>query len=85
MKRFYEKCRGENPGYKPGDNIYLSGKNLMTHQPMKKLDDKHHGPFKVVQKVGTPSYKLRFTPSSTPCSFVCRLNTRRSHHLCCQT
>jgi hypothetical protein len=59
MKRFYDQKRGEDPGYKPGDEVYLSGKNLTTHRPMKKLDDKRHSPFKVVCKVGSPSYKLK--------------------------
>jgi hypothetical protein len=59
MKRFYDQKRGEDPGYKPGDKVYLSGKNLTTHRPMEKLDDKRHGPFKVVCKVGSPSYKLK--------------------------
>jgi hypothetical protein len=58
MKRFYDRKRGEDPGYKPGDEVYLSGKNLTTHRPMKKLDDKRHGPFKVVRKVGALSYEL---------------------------
>ena len=59
MKRFYDRKRGEDPGYNPGDEVYLSGKNLVTHRPMKKLDDKRHGPFKVVRKVGALSYELK--------------------------
>jgi hypothetical protein len=59
MKRFYDRKRGEDPGYEPGDEVYLSGKNLTTHRPMKKLDDKRHGPFKVVRKVGSLSYELK--------------------------
>jgi hypothetical protein len=39
IKRFYNRKRSEDPGYKPGDEVYLSGKNLTTHRPMKKLDD----------------------------------------------
>jgi hypothetical protein len=35
MKRFYDRKRGEDPGYKPGDEVYLLGKNLTTHRPMK--------------------------------------------------
>jgi hypothetical protein len=59
MKHFYNRKQGEDPSYEPGDEVYLSGKNLTTHRPMKKLDDKRHGPFKVVRKVGSLSYELK--------------------------
>jgi hypothetical protein len=59
MKHFYDRKRGKDPGYKPGDELYLSGKNLTTHRPVKKLDNKRHGPFKVVRKIGSLSYELK--------------------------
>jgi hypothetical protein len=31
MKCFYDRKRGEDPSYKPGDEVYLLGKNLTTH------------------------------------------------------
>ena len=58
MKRAYDK-RGELWEYKPGDRVYLEGTNITTDQPIKKLDDKWHGPFTVIKKVGATSYKLK--------------------------
>jgi Chromo (CHRromatin Organisation MOdifier) domain len=37
----------------------LEGTNITTDRPIKKLDDKRHGPFTVVKKVGASSYKLK--------------------------
>ncbi len=48
MKRFYDR-----------NKVWLEGTNLSTDRPMKKLDNKHFGPFKVIKKVGTSSYKLQ--------------------------
>jgi hypothetical protein len=31
MNQFYDRKWGEDPGYKPGDEVYLLGKNLTTH------------------------------------------------------
>jgi hypothetical protein len=39
MKRFYDAKRQADPDYKPGDKVYLSGVNLVTHRPTKKFED----------------------------------------------
>ncbi len=59
MKRFYDRKRIEAVEYKEGNKVWLEGTNLSTDRPMKKLNDKRFGPFKVIKKVGTSSYKLQ--------------------------
>jgi hypothetical protein len=63
MKRFYNAKRQADPDYKPGDKVYLSGVNLVTHRPTKKFEDRHYRPFTIVQKVGAISYKLKLPTS----------------------
>lgn len=58
MKKFYDRKRGESKEYKAGDKVWLEGTNISTQRPMKKLDDKRFGPFKVLEKIGASSYKL---------------------------
>ncbi len=48
MKRFYDRKRTDAVEYKAGDKVWLEGTNLSTDRPMKKLDDKRFGPFKVI-------------------------------------
>ncbi len=45
--------------YKEGNKVWLEGTNISTDRPMKKLNDNRFGPFKVIKKVGTSSYKLQ--------------------------
>jgi hypothetical protein len=63
MKGFYDAKRQADPDYKPGDKVYLSGKNLTTHRPAKKFEDRRYGPFKVKRKVGAISYELELPTS----------------------
>jgi hypothetical protein len=44
--------------YNPGDLVFLSSRNIKTVRPLKKLDDKMLGPFKILKTVGT-SYRLQ--------------------------
>lgn len=63
MKHFYDRTKGISIEYKPGDKVWLEGKNITTDRPMKKLGDKRHGPFTVIEKVGASAYKLKLYPS----------------------
>ena len=58
MKRNYDKKRMAAREYKAGDKVWLEGTNIRTDRPIGKLDDKRHGPFKVIGKVGKSAYKL---------------------------
>ena len=45
------------PSLEPGDMVFLDTRNIKTTRPYRKLDNKHAGPFKVIQKVGTGAYE----------------------------
>ena len=42
----------------PGDWVLLNAKNIRTKRPTKKLAPKHYGPFKIVEKIGSQSFRL---------------------------
>ncbi len=44
--------------YKVGDQVWLSGRNIRTDRPAKKLDFKYHGPFTIGKFIGSHAYKL---------------------------
>lgn len=58
MKRFYDAKRTPGVEHAVGSKVMLDGRNISTDRPMKKLDDVHFGPFKVLEKVGRSSYRL---------------------------
>jgi hypothetical protein len=39
----------DTPKFKEGDQVWLEGHHLRTHQPSTKLAPKHHGPFQIIQ------------------------------------
>ena len=59
MKCNYNKKKGESWEYKIGDRVWLEGTNILTDWPIKKLDDKWHGPFTIVGKKGESAYWLQ--------------------------
>jgi transposase InsO family protein len=59
MKRNYDKKKGESRNYQIGDKVWLEGTNINTNQPIKKLDNKRHGPFKIIGKEGESTYWLK--------------------------
>ena len=59
MKRYYDRTRGESREYKVGDKVWLEGHHIQTDRPMKKLEDKRYGPFRIVEKVGKSAYRLQ--------------------------
>ena len=48
--------------YYPGDLVWLSGRNLRSRRPHKKLDYKFHGPYKVEEVIGKQAYRLGLPP-----------------------
>src|ERR1700742_2413814 len=63
MARYYDLHREEVPAYKPGDMVWLDGKDLKIDRPSTKLADKHYGPFKVTKVVSPSAYQLELPPS----------------------
>jgi len=51
MKRQYDKKRWNPQGLKEGDNIWLEAKNIHSNRPLKKLDQKQYGLFKILKAI----------------------------------
>ena len=58
MKTAHDKRARKSIEYNKGDEVYLKATNVKTDRPSKKLDDKRHGPFRVIQKIGESAYEL---------------------------
>ena len=54
---YYDKNKLKGPQHKIGDKVWLSSKYI-KQRPTGKLDHKRLGPFKVIEAIGTRSYKL---------------------------
>src|ERR1700761_5004681 len=54
----YDQHRIPDPNLKSGDMVWFIPRNVKTTRPSKKLDAKKMGPFKIIKKVWTSSYKL---------------------------
>ena len=53
MRWYTDLVRMEPPIYQIGDLVMLSGCNIKTRRPTKKLDHKNHGPFQI-EKIVCP-------------------------------
>jgi len=53
MRRYTDPGRKPLPAYQVGDLVMLSGRNIKTRRPSKKLDHKNHGPFQI-EKIISP-------------------------------
>ena len=62
MKKYYDRHRLPSHPYKVGDQVFVEGINITVDRPMTKLADKRYGPYKILQKVGKSSYKLKLEP-----------------------
>ena len=49
----------DTPRYQVGDQVWLEGRHLRTHQPTTKLAPKRHGPFKIIQVMSLVNYHLQ--------------------------
>src|SRR5277367_5976491 len=58
MKIAHDKRARKSVEYAKGDEVYLEATNIRTDRPSKKLDNKRHGPFKVIKKVRDSAYEL---------------------------
>ena len=60
------------PAFEIGGWVFLDTRNIQTKRPVRKLDDRHAGPYRVVKKVGTRAYELDLPAEM-------RLSTRAFH------
>jgi len=58
MAKYYDRKAMEQPDIKIGDKVMLNAKNVRSKRPSKKLSPKLYGPFTVLEKRGSSSYKL---------------------------
>jgi len=54
----YNRWKGDNPGFKAGDSVWLEATNLATDEPSPKLTSKHHSPFLIKEKLSDLTYRL---------------------------
>jgi hypothetical protein len=54
----WEKHKQEGRIFQEGDQVWLEGCNIKTHQPMAKLGAKRHGPFKITRVLSPLNYQL---------------------------
>jgi len=52
-RRYTDPMRKQPPAFQVGDLVMLSGHNIKTCWPSKKLDHKNHGPFQI-EKIVSP-------------------------------
>jgi len=58
MRRYTDPSRKPPPAYQVGDLVMLSGRNIRTRRPSKKLDHKNHGPFQIEKIVSLLAVRL---------------------------
>jgi hypothetical protein len=62
MKRSFDKHHRDFPPFEIGSLVLLDSKGIDIAYPSRKLCDKRHGPFEVVERVGDVSYRLKLPP-----------------------
>ena len=63
MKTYYDRTKGQHTNFAIGNKVWLEGTNINSLRPIKKLADKRYGPFTILEKVGSSSYRLQLPPS----------------------
>ena len=61
IKRYYDKNHLKKV-FRVGDLVYVRAKHIETGRPSKKLDAKMIGPFAIIDKFGSQSYRLNLPP-----------------------
>jgi len=63
MKHFADQMCAHMPEYKPGDQVWLSTKNLNINQPSRKLTERKIGPYTITCIVSPNAVVLKLPPS----------------------
>ena len=58
MKKQFDKKRQNSQGLKVGDNVWLENMNIHLNQPLKKLDNKRYGPFRISKNISSGAFQL---------------------------
>lgn len=59
----YYDAKHKRVEFSVGDKVWLSSTNIRTQRPSKKLDWKKLGPYRVLERIGTQSYRLQLPTS----------------------
>jgi len=63
QKEYYDLHRKPDLNLQSGDMVWLLPRTIKPTSPSKKLDYKKIGPFRILAKIGTSTYKLALPPS----------------------
>ena len=58
MKRQFDKKKRNLQGLKARNNVWLENKNIQLNQPLKKLDQKRYGLFKISKDISLEAFQL---------------------------
>ena len=59
MKRQFNKKRRNPQGLKVGNHVWLENKNIQLNRPLKKLDNKRYGLFRISKDIGLGAFQLQ--------------------------
>ena len=59
MKTYYDENHDQAPPLAISQKVWLEGTNITPVRPMKKLADKWHRPFEILEAIRPSSYKLK--------------------------
>ena len=55
---YADNHRSPAPAFQPGDLVSIDGRHCRMERPSRKLENKHHGPYRVTCLVGSHAYEL---------------------------
>jgi hypothetical protein len=79
MKAQFNKHVEKTPDWNVGDQVWLNGKNISMSRPSPKLDHRWLGPFDIISRVSTSTYKLKLPPSMKGIHPVFHVSLLRKH------
>uniref|UniRef100_A0AAQ4QM75 Gypsy retrotransposon integrase-like protein 1 n=5 Tax=Gasterosteus aculeatus aculeatus TaxID=481459 RepID=A0AAQ4QM75_GASAC len=59
QKKYADQRRRPAPRFQPGQDVWLSTRNIRLRLPSKKLSPRFIGPFKIIKQINTVSYRLQ--------------------------
>src|SRR5690606_34027559 len=75
----YNKDASPPPKFEVNDLVYLDRRNIKTTRPMKKLDYKRLGPFKIIRRISNNAFELKL-PSTMKIHPVFHVSLLEPYH-----